>query len=174
MTENKLLVTKAELLAKETHARVNQTYDGKPYYFHLKKVYANADYFKLLIPEEDHFVVLAAAWAHDMIEDCRYTYKDLKKDLGVRVADIVYACTDEKGRTREERKNEKFFNELVKSPLGVYVKLCDLKANMEYSASRVKGNLWMKYRNELPHTKEKLAEYRDAYAPIWQSLENLK
>jgi (p)ppGpp synthase/HD superfamily hydrolase len=49
------------------------------------------------------------------------------------VAEIVYALTNEKGKTREQRANDKYYKGIKETPYATFVKLCDRMANLEYS-----------------------------------------
>lgn len=49
------------------------------------------------------------------------------------VADIVYAVTNEKGKNRSERANEKYYQGIRENKLAVIVKICDRLANALYS-----------------------------------------
>jgi (p)ppGpp synthase/HD superfamily hydrolase len=74
-----------------------------------------------------------ACFAHDTIEDTRVTYNDVKSALGHYVADLVYALTNEKGKTRKERANDKYYEGIRSEKYGIFVKMCDRIANVEYS-----------------------------------------
>ena len=50
-------------------------------------------------------------------------------------AEIVYALTNDKGRTRAERAGEKYFQGIRSTPYAPFVKLCDRLANVTYSCS---------------------------------------
>jgi len=76
---------------------------------------------------------LRAAWGHDLIEDTRVSYNDVKEQLGQEAADIIYAVTNEKGKNRKERANEKYYEGIRNTPGAVFVKLCDRIANVQYS-----------------------------------------
>jgi len=76
---------------------------------------------------------LRAAWGHDLIEDTRVSYNDVKEHLGQEAADIIYAVTNEKGKNRKERANEKYYEGIRNTPGAVFVKLCDRIANVQYS-----------------------------------------
>jgi len=76
---------------------------------------------------------LSACWCHDVIEDCRQTYPDVKENTNENVANIVYALTNEKGKTREERANDKYYEGIRETPYATFVKLCDRMANLDYS-----------------------------------------
>ncbi len=127
------LSEKAEKYAVEKHADVNHLYAGMSYGVHLAMVVGFANRFLHLIPESDRETVLAACWAHDVIEDTRQTFNDVKKVLGLEVAEIIYALTNEKGRTRGERANEKYYKGIVETKYAPFVKACDRLANIRYS-----------------------------------------
>jgi (p)ppGpp synthase/HD superfamily hydrolase len=76
---------------------------------------------------------LRASWGHDLIEDTRVSYNDVKEQLGQEAADIIYAVTNEKGKNRKERANEKYYEGIRNTPGAVFVKLCDRIANVQYS-----------------------------------------
>ena len=125
--------------------------DGKPYFTHVEAV-ANIvamDWFTL-IPREaqdnwnqhkDH--VVAAAYLHDVIEDCNVTKQDLL-DAGISVmtAEIVDALS--------KRPGENYFDFIMRIHDGgpfrtgmVAVKLADLQHNM---SDLNEGSLKDKYR----------------------------
>ena len=119
--------------AIEAHNKTNHLYDGKPYSVHLSMVALNALRYIDCIPTQDQNDVLSACWLHDTIEDCRMTYNDIKEVAGVKVADIVYAVSNEKGKNRKERANEVYYEGVRKTLWAKYVKLCDRLANVQYS-----------------------------------------
>lgn len=128
------LVSKAREYATLKHFETNHKYDGQPYDVHLKMVCDFACKYVHLLPDNKTISdVLAACWVHDVIEDCRQTYNDVKAILGERVADIAYALTNEKGRTRKERANDKYYEGIRNTPFAAYVKICDRLANATYS-----------------------------------------
>jgi hypothetical protein len=90
--------------------------------------------------------------------------------MGVEVAEIVYAVTDEKGRTRKEKKNEKFYRELFGNKLGLFVKLADRMANVAYSKS-VDSPMFYKYRREYVDLFTKC--YWPPFEPMFNELEKM-
>lgn len=151
----------------------NQKYDKiHPYSFHLDLVYKQAMLFKHLIPEDEpyHSSVICAIYAHDLIEDGRCVYSDLLKQSNKIVADIVYACTDEKGRNRKERHSDAFFELLKQNDLAVFVKLCDIMANTKYSLL-TNSTMLDSYRGDFQKVKTEL--YRDEYKEMFDYLEKL-
>ncbi|MEK6884240.1 MAG: phosphohydrolase, partial [Nanoarchaeota archaeon] len=49
------------------------------------------------------------------------------------VADIVYAVSNEKGKNRKQRANDKYYEGIRRTPFATFVKLCDRLANVTYS-----------------------------------------
>ncbi len=128
--------------------KVNQKYDDLlPYSFHLRMVEKQINKFEHLLNLHEKVVVSQAGFAHDSIEDARLTYNDVKELLSEEVAEIVYLCTDFKGRTRKERKPAQFYMELGQNKLAVFVKLCDVMANVKYSLLS-NSSMFAKYKEE--------------------------
>lgn len=119
--------------AIEAHHNTNHLYDGKPYSVHLSLVSFYAQKYINKIPKEFQEDIISACWLHDTIEDTRNTYNDIKKISNERVSNIVYALTNEKGKTRKERANEKYYNGINNEQFAKFVKLCDRLANVKYS-----------------------------------------
>lgn len=151
--------------AHALHEHVNQTYDKEhPYGFHLDMVadavrkygYAVCD------NEEDIVPLFFGAFYHDSIEDTRLTYNDMKRiasqfmtaPQALMATEMVYALTNEKGRTRAERANERYYSGIRETPYAPLLKLADRLANITYSCSHSnKSNSHMQqvYRSEWPH-----------------------
>ena len=158
----------------------NQTYgDWLPYSFHLKAVAAQAKKFDMLLmlgmEYDESDVVEAACYAHDSLEDARLSYNDLlgvweNKQFAREVADIVYCLTDEKGKNRKERKNDKYYEELAKNELAVFVKLADIAANTLYS-KLTGSDMYERYKKEFPRFKKKV--YKEKYKAFFQYVESL-
>lgn len=119
--------------AREKHQLANHTYDGKPYEFHLNMVYQTAQEFIHTMPEEAHHDILCGCWVHDIIEDARESYNDVKKRTNETIAELAYALTNEKGRTRQERANDKYYEGIRNTPYASFVKMCDRMANYRYA-----------------------------------------
>lgn len=149
----------------------NQKYDTLlPYSMHLRYVEAQLNKFRHLITPDEYLIVLMGCYGHDLIEDARVTYNDIVQMVGVRVADIIYRCTEEKGRNRDERHAEKYYKELSENRLAVFVKLCDIAANAIYSIL-TNSSMYQKHMKE--HTKTYIHLYREEFKPIFDYLDNL-
>lgn len=158
--------------AHAIHADVNQTYDGiYPYGVHLDMVADNVARYAddLPVPDEDVAVVWFGAYFHDSIEDARLTYNDVlnvaRKFLGdeekaVMAAEIAYALTNEKGRTRAERADSRYYAGIRATPYAPMVKLADRLANFDFSlrGDNPKNKAMAQvYRQEMPDFLKKLA-----------------
>jgi (p)ppGpp synthase/HD superfamily hydrolase len=91
-----------------------------------------------------------AIWGHDLIEDTRVSYNDVKDQLGQEAADIIYAVSNEKGKNRKERANAKYYEGIWNTPGAVFVKLCDRIANVQYS-KMTKSRMFEMYKKENDH-----------------------
>jgi len=134
------------LAAHELHQSVNETYgDDLPYGFHLDMVVEGVVCYGHLVCacEEDVLPMFFGAYYHDSIEDARLSYNDVIKaarewmteEQALMATEIVYALTNDKGRTRDERAGEKYYKGIRETPYAPFVKLCDRLANVTYSCS---------------------------------------
>ena len=126
--------------------------------------------FLHLITENKHQIVRAACYCHDTIEDCRQTYNDVKQATNVEVADIVYALTNEKGKTRRERANDTYYAGIRATEFATFVKLCDRIANTEHSKNTGSRMLGM-YRKENTAFMAKIHDNK--YQEMFNYLEKL-
>jgi len=161
--------------AHELHHSVNQSYgEGLPYSYHLDMVVNGVREFGHLVcaNETDVLPLFFGAYYHDSIEDARLTYNDvmhrarmLMTEEQARMAtEIVYALTNDKGRTRAERAGEKYFLGIRTTPYAPFVKLCDRLANITFSCSGVdKDNERMKqiYKGEVPNFLSSIDPHSD-------------
>lgn len=147
----------ARNFAVNCHSSTNHFYDGFPYEYHLNMVVETAKKFISAVPEDQQDLVLAACWAHDTIEYTRMTYNDVKSALGEDVAEIVFALTNEKGRTRKERANEDYFAGVRNTPNASFIKICERIANSEYSKSQ-QSSMFENYRKEFDFFENRLYE----------------
>lgn len=151
--------------AHKLHDSVNQTYgDELPYGYHLDMVVNDVcDFGHLVCVREDDVIPLIfGGYYHDSIEDARLSYNDvmrtarlmMKEEQALMATEIVYALTNDKGRTRSERAGEKYYKGIRETPYAPFVKLCDRLANITYSCAGVDyDNIRMKevYKTEVPH-----------------------
>lgn len=152
-------------MAHELHESVNQTYgDNLPYGFHLDMVAEGVRLYGYLVcaQEADVVPLFFGAYFHDSIEDARLSYNDVMRqarqlmteEQALMGVEIVYALTNDKGRTRAERAGEKYYKGIRETPYAPFVKLCDRLANVAYSCSdELGGNNRMRevYKGEMGH-----------------------
>lgn len=133
----------------DQHRNTNHMYDTYlPYEFHLNMVASAGQKFVHLMPKiADPGEVRLALFGHDLIEDTRVSYNDVKSMLGIYAADIIYAVSNEKGKTRKERANDKYYEGIRMTPGAVFVKLCDRIANVQYS-KMTGSSMHAKYKRE--------------------------
>ncbi len=158
MNEKIDIVEEAKWFAINAHRDTNHTYDDKPYEVHLQMVYDAALRNSGLIDPRFHSIALAAAWTHDVIEDCRQTYNDVKCILGKEV------------KTRKERANDKYYDGIRRTPLANFIKICDRLANVAYSKEN-NMRMFEMYEKEHAFFKEQLMTAR--YIPMFIELEEL-
>jgi (p)ppGpp synthase/HD superfamily hydrolase len=130
--------------------KCNQKYANiLPYSFHLSIVDQQARLFEHHIPIDEPYntAIFAAIWGHDSIEDARLTYNDIKEKFGELTADIIYLCTEDKGRNRAERKSDNWYKQLITNEYAVFVKLCDIMANIKFSLL-TNSSMLAKYKKE--------------------------
>ena len=160
--------------AAQCHAAVNQTYDGYlPYEFHLRLTASFARRFMTLLPlsEAEAETVLAAAYFHDSLEDARLTYNDLTRlltDLKKKhallidveaAAEAVFALTNEKGRNRAERANERYYSGIRATRFAPFLKMCDRLANVCYSTQFAEQHRMAQiYKREMSHFLASIGE----------------
>ena len=162
-------------IAIGAHESTNHLYDGKSYSVHLSMAVDYANKFIDCIPIDNRSDVINACWLHDVIEDCRWTYEDVKDHAGQAVADMVYAVSNEKGRTRGERANAKYYKGIKDTPFAIFVKLCDRLANVKYSVEVNPKKLPM-YSAEQQHFIASLLpdeSDKKKYQPMLNELEQL-
>jgi (p)ppGpp synthase/HD superfamily hydrolase len=142
-----------------------------PYELHLNWVASVAERFKHLAPSGID-TVKATCYLHDSIEDARLTYNDVRKGAeSVVVAEAVFLLTNLRGRTREERANDEYYEGIRNNKIAQFVKLCDRIANMEFGVL-FGGSMVEKYRQELPNFLEKTGAY-DSYPEMAAHLKSL-
>lgn len=149
----------------------NQKYNGYPYSLHLKAVVAQAYKYRHLLEERFREMAYLAAAGHDLIEDARITYNDVRDLYGGGVAQIIYACTELRGRDRHERHGKEYMELLASDRVAVYVKLCDITANVIFSMLTNSG-MYAKYHAEFPNLYSNLHIVGE-YEELWDDLRDL-
>lgn len=166
----------------QQHRNTNHLYDGYiPYEFHLKMTERIClNFIHLHVPDTrndpsnpDVYNLRYAVLAHDLIEDTRVSYNDVKEVLGEEVADIVYTVSNEKGKTRKERANDKYYEGIRNTPGAVFVKLCDRIANVQYSKMTGSRMFEMYKKENIDFMVQLGRQVGNPYEPMFQYLKNL-
>lgn len=149
------------------HRNTNHKYDYLPYEYHLNMTVSVFKRFKHHVEDISEHDVMLVCYGHDLIEDTRVTYNDVKSILGYNVVELIYALTEEKGKNRKERLSEKYYLGLRSIKYGIFVKLCDVIANVEYSKMANNSMINM-YRKEFDYFTEQIGyndnfHYKDMY-----------
>ena len=125
------LILKAARYARDAHEGQLRRFGGEPYIHHPARVAARAMLHDAITPEE-----VAAAWLHDVIEDCKVTGQDLL-DAGfppntVRlVVELSNPSKEHRGLRRAARKQMDRDHLLAVSPEAKRLKLLDLIDNLQ-------------------------------------------
>lgn len=157
-------IERMKAMSHALHASVNQTYGGSlPYGVHLDMVVEGVRRFghEVCVEESDVMPMFFSAYYHDSIEDARVTYHDvmavaaglMSGDQALLAAEIVFALTNNKGRTRAERADGRYYEGIRSTPYAPFVKLADRVANTTFSHRNASGDCSMRdiYDRELPH-----------------------
>jgi len=141
------ILEKTRKYAINKHKSTNHKYDNYDYDFHLNMVFEIAQKFIHLIEPNDQENVLAGCWVHDIIEDARETYNDVKRETNETIAELAYALTNEKGRSRSERANDRYYKGIRKTKNASFIKFCDRIANVTHSKNS-NSRMLDKYKGE--------------------------
>ena len=172
MRERNEEINKSMRFTIESHRDVNQLYDGLPYYVHPQEVVDYINRFKGLLDEKDIINVMCSGWLHDVLEDTKMNYTDIKNNFNVEIADIVFLLTNHRGKVRKERANDDYYEGIKNDKNALFVKICDRLANMSHSLLYDNDDKFKMYKKELPKFKSKL--YNGLYDEMWELLENLE
>ena len=80
----------------------------------------------------------------------------MDNEQAIMATEIVYALTNDKGRTRAERAGDRYYAGIRTTPYAPLVKLADRIANMTYSLENDRqkastAHMVNVYRSEMPH-----------------------
>lgn len=151
--------------ANEVHNNVAQKYGGTlPYVHHLDMVVDEMRRYghQVVTSADDVLPLLFGGYFHDSIEDARLSYNDVKRtaqrwmsdEQALMAAEIVYALTNDKGRTRAERAGEHYYEGIRTTPYAPFAKLCDRLANVTHSVisgDALNDRMKKVYGEEMPH-----------------------
>ena len=149
-------------LAILKHGEAGDTYDGKPYEYHLEDVVAEVIRHG---GDARHQVV---AWGHDLKEDTDVTDQEIFDKFGSNVNHCLDLLNSEGIEGPRILKHLDAFYKLRTDPVALFVKLCDRKSNMK----RSKGThyLGMYVKEYVPF---KFALFNGENLDLWECLDEL-
>lgn len=119
------LIERARAFALAAHeGQLRKGEAAEPYAVHVAEV---AD---LVAAHGGDAVAVAAAWLHDVVEDCGVALAALEAGFGADVAAVVAELTDDKTLPKPERKARQVQSAPTKSPRAALVKACDKTSNV--------------------------------------------
>lgn len=140
------LIYDATRFAYKAHLGQVRKYTGVPYIIHPTRVALRASIF---IPRNSNPIidscVVAAAWLHDVIEDCGVQYSELHLQFGGTIANLVKELTNvskaDKTLNRAGRKAADIDRVSRISNEAKQLKLCDRLDNLEdiFAESKIHG-----------------------------------
>lgn len=163
----------ASEIAVMAHADVRHYYGENklPYAVHLAQVYEFGQKYVNNLPNKGiQEVALVACWTHDMIEDCRLSYNDIKNKFSPAIAEATYALSNEKGKNRAARANKKYYMGIRANRAAWFVKICDRMANIKYSMD-AGSSMYEMYKKE--HEKFKSELYADTYKNMFDEMDEM-
>lgn len=123
--EGKEIIEKAKEFATKKHKGQMRKFTGAPYIDHPAAVAALVDKYGGN-PE-----MVAAAWLHDVVEDCGVKIIKIKDKFGPNVAKYVQELTIPPSVDKGDKKTEHIAKKLTKmSDEGLTIKLCDRLNNV--------------------------------------------
>jgi (p)ppGpp synthase/HD superfamily hydrolase len=135
-------------------AHGSQKYGGKPYAYHLEKVYQNAVRYG---GSDFHQM---AAWLHDTLEDTRVSKADIQNEFGSRVAKIVSLVSNQGSK-------EATYRRIRSDKDAVFVKLVDRLANVSEGG---KVNMYRKQHQLFKSILFKPGEFDALWKALGQKL----
>jgi (p)ppGpp synthase/HD superfamily hydrolase len=143
---------KIKEFAQKSYDDANCKYDGGNYFIHINMVVnfvkTHQSIFKI---NEDIEITIGAAFCHDLVEDAKQTYNDIKNISNKDVADVVLAVTDVPAENRLLRH---LFTmpKTVRDYRAIILKMCDIYANTQYSKEHG-SSMYKKYVEEYEYRK---------------------
>jgi len=133
------LERRAMEFAYEAHEGQDRKYNGMPYIIHPAEVVS------ILRAVDPHPAMLAAAWLHDVVEDCEITNEAIREEFGDEVADLVDWVTDPEPYRDPSYGNRAKRKEAIRMRLGMApvdaqnIKVADLMSNTRSIIAYDKG-----------------------------------
>lgn len=160
----------------------NCEYDGKNYFdTHILMVVDIICRFEKVFNNPNDFIITKkAGYGHDLIEDAKITYNNIKDNSNKDVADVILAVTDVPAETRLLR-HLLTMPKTIKDHRAIILKMSDIYGNAQYSKS-TDSSMYKKYASEYLYRRPifqmalKSFSYelnQEMLATMWNELDNI-
>ena len=176
------MLNEIEIYAKRAYQEANCLYDGRDYFdSHVSDVIAIVkEHSGIFVYTNDYLVTLGGAATHDLIEDAKQTFNNIKEVCGYDIAKITLAVTDVHAENRLMR-HLLTMHKTVSDYRAIILKMCDIYANASYS-KKSRSSMYKKYITEYAYRKpifiEALKWYKDKLQTeelnkLWKKLDEV-
>lgn len=113
------LIDNARLFAMEAHKTQTRKYTGKPYFTHPERVAKAVTEYYFRQPQSPSGVpsgvpiIVAAAYLHDVVEDCNVSFDDIRNKFGQNVMELVAWLTNRSKGMKLRRNDRKKIDRAV-------------------------------------------------------------
>lgn len=122
--DGKELIQKAKEFATKCHEGQHRKVTGDPYIVHPEAVAGLVDNY------HGSSEMVAAAWLHDVMEDCNVKYSQLVDMFGKNVANFVKELTNPPGLDKSKKSEYVAHKMSIMSPEALTIKLSDRLHNV--------------------------------------------
>ena len=144
--------TKIREYAEKCHNDANCKYAGGSYMVHVDKVvYVIDTYQDIFLYPIDAEITKAAAYGHDLQEDAKQTFNDIKFIIGIEAARVVLRVTDVPAENRL-MKHLLTMGKTVEDYRAIILKMADIWSNATFSKTSG-GSMYGKYVEEYKYRK---------------------
>ncbi|MFW6247151.1 MAG: hypothetical protein ACOC22_03215 [bacterium] len=178
---NELDFNKHRKIADNLYSDANCKYDGNEYIYHIDMVINCINNHKNIFKyDNDYINTVFAGFYHDVIEDAKISYNNIKEHSNEDIANITLAVTDVPEENRLLR-HLATMNKTVKDHRAIILKMCDVHANASYS-KKMGNAMYKKYVEEYyyrrPIFKKALNWYKDklnmdVVDNLWNELDDI-
>lgn len=163
-------LTKARNFSAKAH--LGQRYGPYNYTKHLNDVEAVVERFANEIGSDAAVEqIKICAQLHDTVEDTTTTRRDIDREFGTKIGDLVWAVTNESGHNRAEKHAKTYPKILKAGRRAMALKLADRIANVENCVSRNHGLFGM-YAKEHQNFM-KILRQNNGLEEMWNHLDKL-
>lgn len=148
-------------------AHGDQKYGTEPYGNHLKEVDDVLVEFGHTSP-----TLRASGQLHDVVEDTKYTLRDLREIFPEEVVYIVDGVTSQAGHNRKTR-NAATYPRILADVQRIIVKLADRIANVRHGIKEQNHGLSAMYKKEYPEFRKALYTEAPDVSAMWFELDRL-